>query len=72
MPSRGGSYWKFKDAARFELWAIDRSGRRTTLVRTGPKLDYCLRDLDRVRGGPDRPAHALLRGLQPARAARAR
>jgi hypothetical protein len=49
VPSRGGSYWKFKDAARFELWAIDRSGRRTALVRIVPKLDYCLRDLDRVR-----------------------
>jgi hypothetical protein len=52
VPTRGGSYWKFKDAARFELWAIDPTGRRTKLVRTGPKHDYCLRDLDRVRGGP--------------------
>ena len=52
VPSRGGSYWKFKDAARFELWAINRAGVRTQLVRTGPKLDYCLRDLDRVRPGP--------------------
>jgi hypothetical protein len=52
VPSRGGSYWKFKDAARFELWAIDSAGHRTALVRTGPKLDYCLRDLDRVRPGP--------------------
>jgi hypothetical protein len=55
VPSRGGSYWKFKDAARFELWAIDRGGHRTVLVRTGPKLDYCLRDLDRVRPGPTVP-----------------
>jgi hypothetical protein len=53
VPSRGGSYWKFKDAARFELWAIDPAGHRTGLVRTGPKLDYCLRDLDRVRTGPE-------------------
>ena len=52
VPTRGGSYWKFKDAARFELWANDQAGRPTTLVRTGPKHDYCLRDLDRVRGGP--------------------
>jgi hypothetical protein len=52
VPTRGGSYWKFKDAARFELWAIDPTGRRTTLVRTGPKHDYCLRDLARVRTGP--------------------
>jgi hypothetical protein len=52
VPTRGGSYWKFKDAARFELWAMDPTGHRTALARTGPKLDYCLRDLDRVRGGP--------------------
>jgi hypothetical protein len=52
VPSRGGSYWKFKDAARFELWAIDRAGQQTVLVRTGPKLDYCLRDRDRERTGP--------------------
>jgi hypothetical protein len=52
VPTRGGSYWKFRNAARFELWAIDRSGHRTALVRTGPKHDYCLRDLDRVRSGP--------------------
>jgi hypothetical protein len=53
VPSRGGSYWKFADAARFELWAVDLTARRTQLVRVGPKHDYCLRDLDRVRGGPN-------------------
>lgn len=52
VPSRGGSYWKFQEAARFELWAVDLTAHRTALVRTGPKLDYCLRDLRRVRGGP--------------------
>jgi hypothetical protein len=52
VPSRGGSYWKFQHAARFELWAIDLAAQRTQLVRVGPKHDYCLRDLDRVRGGP--------------------
>lgn len=49
VPSRGGDYWKFRRAARFELWRIDADGRRTELVRTGPKLNYCLRDLRRVR-----------------------
>ena len=49
VPSRGGSYWKWKDAARFELWAVDLAGHRTQLVRVGPKHDYCLRDLRRVR-----------------------
>jgi hypothetical protein len=52
VPSRGGSYWKFKDAARFELWAIDPAAHRTQLLRVGPKLDYCLRDLHRARTGP--------------------
>jgi hypothetical protein len=52
VPTRGGSYWKFRHAARFELWAVDRGANRTQLVRVGPKLDYCLRDLRRVRFGP--------------------
>jgi Lysyl oxidase len=51
VPSRGGSYWKWKDAARFELWAVDLTARRTQLVRVGPKHDYCLRDRLRVRSG---------------------
>jgi hypothetical protein len=52
VPSRGGSYWKFRHAAQFELWAVDLLARRTQRVRVGPKLDYCLRDLRRVRFGP--------------------
>jgi hypothetical protein len=52
VPTRGGSYWKFQNAARFELWAVDLAARRTQLVRVGPKLAYCLRDLRRVRFGP--------------------
>jgi hypothetical protein len=50
--AHGGHYWKFKDAARFELWAVDAGGHRTRPVRVGPKHDYCLRDLFRQRGGP--------------------
>jgi|Tabmets5t2r1_1033131.scaffolds.fasta_scaffold05886_3 Lysyl oxidase len=42
-------WWKFYDAARFELWRVDADGRRTRLVRTGPKVAYCLRDLGRTR-----------------------
>jgi hypothetical protein len=42
-------WWKFYDAARFELWRVDATGRRTRLVRTGPKVAYCLRDLSRTR-----------------------
>jgi hypothetical protein len=40
-----GNFWKFRHAARFELWRMNARGERTRLVRTGPKLDYCLRDL---------------------------
>jgi Lysyl oxidase len=42
-------WWKFHDAARFELWRVDSRGRRTVKVRTGPKVAYCLRDLTRTR-----------------------
>ncbi len=44
-----GTYWKFEDAAGFELWALDAQGFRTRLVRTGPKIFYCYRDLTKVR-----------------------
>ena len=40
-------YWKFFRAARFELWRLDARGRRKKLVRVGPKVSYCLRDLQR-------------------------
>jgi hypothetical protein len=40
-------YWKLYAAARFELWTVDGSGRAVERVRTGPKLYYCLRDLQR-------------------------
>jgi hypothetical protein len=42
-------WWKFHDAARFELWRLDRKGERTRRVRVGPKVAYCLRDLARTR-----------------------
>jgi hypothetical protein len=38
-------YWKFYRAARFELWRLDRAGRRRYRVRRGAKIAYCLRDL---------------------------
>jgi hypothetical protein len=54
-------WWKFYDAARFELWRVDSSGRRTVMVRTGPKVAYCLRDLTRTRPrlprSPRRPVY---------------
>ncbi len=42
-------WWKFYNAARFELWRVDGRGRRTVKVRTGPKVSYCLRDLTHTR-----------------------
>ena len=42
-------WWKFYNAARFELWRLDAEGRRTVKVRTGPKIAYCLRDLEHTR-----------------------
>jgi hypothetical protein len=42
-------WWKFYNAARFELWRVDGAGRRVRRVRTGPKVAYCLRDLTRTR-----------------------
>ena len=51
-----GRYWKFEDAAKFELFEIDpATNARGALVRTGPKLNYCFRDLKRTgSGGPKR------------------
>jgi hypothetical protein len=47
-PSIGAfSYWKLQHVAAFELWSIDANGRTERLVRMGPKVDYCLRDLIR-------------------------
>jgi len=44
-----GTYWKFEDAAAFELWELDAGGYRTRLVRRSPKIYYCYRDLLKVR-----------------------
>lgn len=40
-----GRYWKFRDAARFELWLLDGDGERKRRVEVGKKQIYCLRDL---------------------------
>jgi hypothetical protein len=47
IPGQGG-YWKFKDAALFEIWTLDSQNRPVEKVRSGPKLYYCLRDLVRT------------------------
>jgi hypothetical protein len=57
-----GHYWKFRDAARFELWSVDDTGHRVKLVRTGPKVYYCLRDLVRTKPGKRSPRFRIFPG----------
>ncbi|MDX6727924.1 MAG: hypothetical protein QOK49_2729, partial [Baekduia sp.] len=54
-----GHYWKYWRAARFELWTLNADGTRGTMVRTGPKLSYCLRDLQRVRNWQRTPRRRI-------------
>ncbi len=54
------SYWKFLRAARFELWRLNPEGRRVRRVRTGPKISYCLRDLQHTRAGRRRSPPRLV------------
>ncbi len=52
-----GRYWKYESAAAFEIWSVDGLLRPVRQVRTGPKVIYCLRDLQRTRpmeGSPRR------------------
>ena len=51
----GGSYWKVHQLARFELWSVDGQRRLLHRVRVGPKLNYCLRDLELTRPGKRSP-----------------
>ncbi len=51
----GGSYWKVHQLARFELRRVGPQGRPGPVIRTGPKLNYCLRDLERTRPGRRSP-----------------
>jgi Lysyl oxidase len=53
----GGSYWKVHQLAHFELWSVDGHHRLLRRVRSGPKLNYCLRDLERTRPGKRSPSH---------------
>jgi hypothetical protein len=52
-------YWKFRYAAGFSLWSIDAKRRATGVVRLGPKLDYCLRDLFHTRPASNSPRTAV-------------
>lgn len=51
----GGGYWKVHQLARFELRRIGADGGLGPVLRTSPKLNYCLRDLERTRPGRRSP-----------------
>ncbi|MGD9736945.1 MAG: lysyl oxidase family protein [Solirubrobacterales bacterium] len=52
----GGAYWKVHQLARFELRRATPAGAAYgPVVRTSPKLNYCLRDLERTRPGARSP-----------------
>jgi hypothetical protein len=51
----GGSYWKVHQLARFDLRKVGADGTLGPVVRTSPKLNYCLRDLERTRPGKRSP-----------------
>lgn len=54
------SYWKLRHAAGFQLWELNAAGHAVRLVRTGPKVAYCLRDLTRTapsRFSPPTPVY---------------
>jgi hypothetical protein len=52
----GGSYWKVHQLARFELRRVLAGGGLGPVLRTSPKLNYCLRDLERTRPGRRSPS----------------
>jgi hypothetical protein len=58
----GGSYWKVHQLARFTLRKVRPGGGLGPVVRTSPKLNYCLRDLERTRPGRRSPGAAIYPG----------
>lgn len=55
-----GHYWKYRNAARFELWLLTKTGERKKRVDVGPKAIYCLRDLSLTQPElPNSPGSAV-------------
>ena len=52
----GGSYWKVHELANFELRRVQPGGGLGPVLRTSPKLNYCLRDLELTRPGRRSPS----------------
>src|SRR5262249_52697447 len=55
--SWGGGSWRAQGLAESGLGPVDGRHRLSKRVRVGPKLNYCLRDLERTRPGRRSPAH---------------
>jgi lysyl oxidase len=55
----GGSYWKAENPLSMEVWSLDEDGRPLRRVRKGPKVFYCLRDLERTRPMRRSPRHRV-------------
>jgi hypothetical protein len=58
----GGSYWKVHQLAHFDLRRVLPDGGLGPVVRTSPKLNYCLRDLAHTRPGRRSPSHWVYPG----------
>jgi hypothetical protein len=58
----GGSYWKVHNLATFELLRVGPDGKIGDVVRTSPKLNYCLRDLTRTQASSVSPPGRIYPG----------
>lgn len=57
-----GRYWKYANAARFELWRLDGDREPVERVRVGPKADYCFRDLEHTMPSDRSPSYPVYPG----------
>lgn len=67
-----GPYWKFQNAAVFQIWSIGADGERGKLLRKGAKLSYCFRDLKRTDPGKRSPGKRVYPACSQDRGIKAR
>ena len=58
----GGSYWKVHQLPASSCAGLGPDGKVGGVVRTSPKLNYCLRDLYRTRAGAHSPPNRVYPG----------
>jgi Lysyl oxidase len=58
----GGSYWKVHNPLSMEIWSLDEHRHPLKRVRKGPKVFYCLRDLERTKAMRRSPDHRVYPG----------